>query len=232
MLVSKNLRHLATHAIRCCITLFTVLFTSLITDTIIMANDYSYIINTAECCKLSSNYSDSIESKLSVEKVLEIQKQNCYDRNNIPEELEENFEETHKDEIYLLAAIITAEAGCVYQEPWNSQAIEAGITPDIWQQYVGYCVMNRVYQCKYPDTIKGVFYQQGVYAQTSLQSVQSGYVTEQSISNATIVLENYYNNTVPVPRNMVFQAEFQQGSQVFLHVGNTYFCIREDLPAE
>ena len=233
MLKTKHLRHLAVNAIKSSIIMSTVLFTSLVTDDNIMANDYSHVINTAECCEPSSNYSGSIENDLSVEEFLAMQEQNCYERNSIPEEFED-FEETHKDEIYFLAAIITSEAGCVDQEPWCTQAIEAGITPDIWQQYVGYSVMNRVYQDDYyfPNTIKDVFYQQGQYAETSLQSVQSGYITERAISNATIVLRDYYNGTIPVPRNMVYQAEFKQGSKVFLQVGNTYFCIAGNLPAE
>lgn len=228
MLEPKHLRHLAT-AIKCSVIMMICLL--LTSSDITLADDYQNIITSAECCKPSSNNSDSPKDELSVEEVLEIQKQNCYDRNNISEEFED-FEETHKDEIYLLAAIIASEAGCVDQEPWCSQAFEAGITPDIWQQYVGYCVMNRVYQCRYPNTIEDVFYQEGQYAETSLQSVQSGYVTERCINNATIVLENYYNNTIPVPRNMVYQAEFQQGSKVFLQVGNTCFCLQENLPAE
>ena len=48
----------------------------------------------------------------------------------------------------------------------------------------------------------------------------------------TIVLKNYYDGTISVPRNLVYESEFKQGNNIFLHVGNTYFCIREDLPSK
>lgn len=230
MLEPNQLRHSAVF-LKCSV-ITTIMFIFLLMSTnITLADDNSTIVVSAECCEPFSIFSDSTEENLSSDEVLKIQMQNCYDRFNIPEEFE-NFEETHKDEIYLLASIITSEAGCVDQEPWCSQAVEAGINPDIWQQYVGYCIMNRVYQNSYPDTIRNVFYQRGQYAETSIESVESGYVTERCISNAKIVLENYYNNTIPVPRNMVYQAEFEQGSKVFLKVGKTCFCLDENLPAE
>lgn len=230
MLELNQLRHPAVF-LKCGVITTIILVSLFMSNTITLADDHSRIVMSAECCKPFSSPSDSPEKNLSSDEILKIQMQNCYDRFNIPEEFE-NFEETHKDEIYLLAAIIASEAGCVDHEPWCSQATKAGITPDIWQQYVGYCVMNRVYQSSYPDTIQNVFYQSGQYAETSIKSVESGYVTERCISNAKIVLENYYNNTVPVPRNMVYQAEFKQGSKVFLEVGKTCFCLDENLPAE
>ena len=230
MLEPSQLRHSA-NFLKCSV-ITTIMFVFLfMSSTITLADDNSITVMSAECCEPFSNSSDSTEETSTSDEILEIQMQNCVDRFNIPEEFE-NFEETHKDEIYFLAAIITSEAGCVDQYPWCLQATEAGITPDIWQQYVGYCVMNRVYQSSYPDTIQNVFYQSGQYAETSIESVESGYVTERCINNAKIVLENYYNNTIPVPRNMVYQAEFTQGSKIFLKVGKTRFCLDENLPAE
>lgn len=231
MLELRQLRHSA-FSLKCGVITSILFISVLMNSNITFADDYSEIVMTAECCeKPSSDFSDLPEENLSSEEISKIQSQNYYDRTNISGE-SEDFEETHKDEINFLAAIITSEAGCVYHEPWCSQAIEAGITPDIWQQYVGYCIMNRVYQDRYPDTIRDVFYQYGQYADTSIESVESGYVTDSCINNAKIVLENYYNNTIPVPRNMVYQSEFKQGSKVFLKVGKTCFGLDETLPAE
>lgn len=128
-----------------------------------------------------------------------------------------SFEEEHADEIKLLSAIIFAEAGGVSKTHPNEDA-------DLWQQYVGYVVMNRVDSKGFPNSIHDVLYQRGQYDSKTKERVEKGKVTEQSTRNAIIVLKNYYSGQIPVPRNMVFQAEFPQGTSVYVHIGNTYFC--------
>lgn len=130
-----------------------------------------------------------------------------------------SFEEEHADEIKLLSAIIFAEAGNVAKAYPNENA-------DLWQQNVGYVVMNRVDSPNFPDSIRKVLYQKGQYDTATKKRVENGYVSEQSTKNAVIVLKNYYNNEIPIPRNVVFQAEFPQGSKIYDHIGNTYFCYQ------
>lgn len=149
----------------------------------------------------------------------------------IEEPAQVSFEEEHAYEIYALAKIIYAEAGCVYAPSYSRQASAAGIDSATWQQLVGYVVMNRVYQKHFPDSIESVFYSKGAYQSDSKVKFEKGELTEECIENATIVLENYYNDTVPVPRNLVYQAAFRQGES-YLHVGNTYFDLANNLPEE
>ena len=130
-----------------------------------------------------------------------------------------SFEEEHADEIKLLSAIIFAEAGGVSRTHPNEDA-------DLWQQYVGYVIMNRVDSKGFPNSIHDVLYQRGQYDSKTKEKVEKGKVTEQSTKNAIIVLKNYYSGQIPVPRNMVFQAEFPQGTSVYVHIGNTYFCCK------
>lgn len=127
-------------------------------------------------------------------------------------------------ELISLAKVIFSEAGCAYCSRHAQQAYDAGITPDIWQQYVGYVFMNRISSSKFPNTIEGVL--RGGYDSYTIQRFEAGIYSEESLRNAAIVLENYYNGTIPVPSTMVFQAEFPQGS-TYLKVGRTYFGLME-----
>ena len=127
-------------------------------------------------------------------------------------------------ELISLAKVIFSEAGCAYCSRHAQQAYDAGITPDIWQQYVGYVFMNRISSSTFPNTIEGVL--RGGYDSYTIQRFEAGIYSEESLRNAAIVLENYYNGTIPVPSTMVFQAEFPQGS-TYLKVGRTYFGLME-----
>ena len=64
------------------------------------------------------------------------------------------------------------------------------------------------------------------YDPITIQKFYDGIYDDYSLQNAAIVLENYYNGTVPVPSNLVFQAEFRQGTN-YLHVGDTYFDLMD-----
>lgn len=161
---------------------------------------------TAECC---IEFSNSINEEDS-SKILEDQKQCASDRMTMQSYTEE--------EAFALAKIISAEAG--------------GVNDDYWQQLVGYVVMNRVASDMYPDTIEGVLYDQySPYATTSKERYETDFVTDRAMQNAKIVLTNFYTNNIPVPQNLVYQAEFEQG-ETFLHIGNTYFGLEPSLPAE
>lgn len=171
-------------------------------------------VNTVK--EMASNVENTVE-EVSEQEKMQIQ------------QLKVQQEQTPKYSEYekmALAKIIYAEAGGVYSEKCKKQAAEAGITSDIWQQLVGYVVMNRLDSKYYPDTIEGVL--KNGYAQESIDKFYAGYYDENSVRNAEIVLENYYNVTIPVPRNLVYQAEFKQGT-IYLHVGNTYFGLDANL---
>lgn len=180
---------------------------------------------TYECCQpIPDSFLMEYEKK-----ILAIQRQNFKDRMAI----DPINERCLKDEIFSLAKIISAEAGNVDSVYYSEQIKKAGITSDIWQQMVGYVVMNRVHQSDqfFPNTIEKVFYQGNAYAETSRERYENNFCTESALKNAKIVIEHYYTGTVPYPRNMVYQAEFQQ-KETYLNVGNTYFCLDPNLPAD
>lgn len=182
---------------------------------------------THECCQpIPDSFLMEYEKKAETE-ILAIQRQNYKDRMAI-DPINEDY---LQDEIFLLAKIISAEAGNVDSKYYQEEIKKAGITSDIWQQMVGYVVMNRVYQSDkfFPNTIEEVFYQDNAYAETSHERYENDFCTESALRNAKIVIEHYYMGNVPYPRNMVYQAEFPQ-KEIYLTVGNTYFCIDPDLP--
>lgn len=109
--------------------------------------------------------------------------------------------------VYPLAKIIYAESGNMN---------------DIFQQYVGYVVLNRVDSIYYPNTIYDVFFTGDAYAESSRKRYRNEEVTDQCIRNAKVVVNQYLNDTIPVSPAMVFQAEFKQGVNI-IKIHNTYF---------
>lgn len=96
---------------------------------------------------------------------------------------------------------------------------EAQPYSDEFQRAVGSVVLNRVKSKNYPNTIKEVVFQKGQYACTW----DGNYYrkpTDRNIANAKYVLE--HGSTLP--ENVVYQAEFKQGSGIYKKIGNTYFC--------
>ena len=114
---------------------------------------------------------------------------------------------------------------------WLSRAINAEVGSDYCsdelQLLTGSVVLNRVKSANYPNTIYDVLHQQGQY-----QCVINGSInkepTERCIANAKYLLENG-----PVDSNIIFQAEFEQGSTVSkvidimyndTYITSMYFC--------
>jgi spore germination cell wall hydrolase CwlJ-like protein len=119
---------------------------------------------------------------------------------------EEETVATNAYDLYYMAHLIYAEAG----SSWCSDEL---------QLYVGSVVLNRVNSSQFPDTIRGVIYQDGQYACTWDGNFEKE-PDERAWKNAEIVLVHGSQ----LPDNVVYQAEFKQGSGVYCKVGNTYFC--------
>ena len=122
------------------------------------------------------------------------------------------------DELYCMAVVIYNEAGS------NSCS-------DEHREFVGYVVLNRVNSDKYPDTIRDVLQQRGQYQclwNNGIYFTKRGSseveikALERAWSAAKKVLENRDN--IPIPEDVVYQANFKQGSGVYKQIGNTYFC--------
>lgn len=115
-----------------------------------------------------------------------------------------------KDELYLLSHLIQGEAG-------------SDFITDEHQQLVGQVVVNRVKSDKYPDTLKEVIYQKGQYQCTTNGQFDKN-PSKRAIKNAKLVLEG----KVDCPENVIYQAEFKQGSGVYKKIetiiSTTFFC--------
>lgn len=110
-----------------------------------------------------------------------------------------SMEDIFYDMTYPLAKIIYAEGG--------GQSDEC-------QQYIGYVVINRIESKYYPNTLKKVFFSGG-YAPESQEKYRNGECSDRAIENAKIVVNNYYNDTMPVSSALVYQSKFSQGVNQF-----------------
>ena len=127
-----------------------------------------------------------------------------------------------EDELFCMAAVIYNEAG-------------SDSCSDTLRRYVGYVVLNRVSDHRFPDSIRGVIEQYGQYCgmeygvRFASRHTNAGeaHAVSRAYRIAQELLEN--RNDVPIPSNVLFQAEFVQGVDVFAQIGNTYFCYAEEV---
>ena len=172
--------------------------------------------NFYECC----NPEDYKLYERNLYKVLNIQKNNFQERMKMKVVFKTekratpvgNSSESADELVNAVAHVIMCEAG--------------GVSDDYWQQLVGYVLLNRVKSSAFPDTISEVL-QKG-YAIETIQKYSSIKITDRALKNAQVVVEHYYNNDMPVPSNLVYQAEFPQG-ETWKQIGNTYFGIAPNL---
>lgn len=99
---------------------------------------------------------------------------------------------------------------------------EAGNMNDECQQAVGMVVKNRVNSDRFPDTTEEVIFQPGQYACTWKGGTYYWEPSEQAYENAKKVILG--ETDIDVPSDVVFQAQFTQGSGVWRMIGNQYFC--------
>ena len=137
---------------------------------------------------------------------LEVLAQNHYDRWQEVNYDFANMEDIYNSLTYPLAKIIFAEAG--------------GSNNDTLQQYVGYVFINLLHSKYYPDTVEGVL--KRCYADTTQQRFYEEKFSEKALKNAKIVVNNYYNGTMPVSSALIYQAEFKQGINSF-KIDNEFF---------
>lgn len=97
-------------------------------------------------------------------------------------------------------------ADCIYWEA-RGQSFEC-------QCYVGQVILNRVYDRRYPNTIRGVIGQPGQYANGIRSSPEPCYAAADAVLSGKVAM----------PRNVIYQAQFQQGSGVWKYLEGEYFC--------
>lgn len=111
-------------------------------------------------------------------------------------------------ELWLLAHLINGEAGAT----WCS---------DTTRYYVGSVVLNRVNHTEFPDSIESVIYQSGQYACT-----WDGNFDLEPSDRCWEIARDLLINGSWLPNDVVFQANFSQGSGVYDYIDGVYFCYR------
>ena len=111
------------------------------------------------------------------------------------------------DNVWYLSRVIAAEAGA----DWTSD--EAVF-------YVGSVVLNRVESSSFPNSIKEVVLQPGQYATVPYLS---RYEPSERVMEVTYEL---LNEGSVLPANVLYQANFRQGSGVYDVQNSMYFCYQ------
>ena len=114
----------------------------------------------------------------------------------------------NSEEVEMLAHLINGEAGA----EWCC---------DTTRYYVGSVVLNRVNHSDFPDTIAGVIWQSGQYACT-----WDGNYDRTPSDRCYEIARDLLENGSWLPDNVVFQANFSQGSGVYDYIDGVYFCYR------
>lgn len=114
-----------------------------------------------------------------------------------------------QSELRLLASLIHAEVGCIE----NDECLYA----------CGSVVLNRVRAEDFPDTIRGVIYQEDPlqYACTV-----DGNLYQEPSKRCIRIAKDLLQNGSTLPENVIYQAEFVQGSGIYKQYNNVYFCYR------
>ena len=116
-------------------------------------------------------------------------------------------EKRYYDDVDLLANLICSEVGNEGEESmWNCGSV----------------VLNRVGNHQYPDSVEAVIYDHGQYEVTW----NGGLYKENPPDVAYEIAAELLNSGSILPENVIYQAEFRQGSGVYgdKPIGHTYYC--------
>ena len=133
-----------------------------------------------------------------------------------PEPTEETSPPYSQEELEMLALVIYQEAG--------SDACE-----DTTRLMVGTVVMNRVADPRFPNTIYDVLTQKYQYGRLHWTGIvwpeRAGYESEKhAVERAYQLAERILLGERALPEDVIWQAEFVQGSEVVAYQDGTYFC--------
>lgn len=116
-----------------------------------------------------------------------------------------------QSELDYMAAIIYQEAGAYYLS-------------DYLRQCVGEVVMNRVKSDLFPNNIYSVLTQRGQYGMMWKNGVNNLARGSDAVEKCYEIADKVLRGSNEVPDNVVFQAEFKQGSGVWKVIDGVYFC--------
>jgi hypothetical protein len=119
-------------------------------------------------------------------------------------------------ELETLALIIYQEAG-------------GNACSDETRMMVGTVVLNRVADSRFPDTIQDVALQRAQYGRLYWTGLKwpdraSREVEAHAVARAYDCAERLLDGDRALPADVVFQAEFTQGTEVVAHQDGIYFC--------
>lgn len=127
------------------------------------------------------------------------------------------------DELFCMAAAIYNEAG-------------GDACSDDTRRMVGYVILNRVNDDRYPNTVRevledkgqyGRFYYTGVEFVNRSDSYWESCAQDRAYRIAEEVLKS--RNNIPIPSNVVFQSEYEQGVSIYKHQDGLYFCCAREV---
>lgn len=100
---------------------------------------------------------------------------------------------------------------------------ECGLLGDEGMYLCGCVILNRVSSDMFPNDLYSVLYQNhnGKY---QYDIARTGLITKSADGNAYDIARELLTNGSTIPSDVVFQAQFRQGSYVYKQIGNTYFC--------
>lgn len=119
-------------------------------------------------------------------------------------------------ELEMLALVIYQEAG-------------GDACSDETRRMVGTVVMNRIADNRYPDTMHEVITQKGQYGRlywTGTIWPQRASKPEEThaVERAYTIAEEILQGVRALPEDVIYQAEFKQGTEVVAHQDGLYFC--------
>ena len=111
----------------------------------------------------------------------------------------------------------------IYQEAGGDKCT------DDTRMKVGNVVMNRVADPRYPDTIQGVLKQKRQYGRLHWTGLvwpaRASHETEaHAVERAYAIAERILQGERVLPADVIYQAEFPQGTEVVAHQDGFYFC--------
>lgn len=118
-----------------------------------------------------------------------------------------------REDVDLLARLITAEVG--YSQNYDPLDYEEMC------YLTGSVVINRINHEDYPDTLEEVIYDDGQY-----QCTWNGHINRAYDDVAYEIAEELLAYGTTIDSDVVFQAEFSQGSGVYKQIKNMRFCYR------
>ena len=155
-----------------------------------------------------SNFTSIYEEDLEVAKAEELAIQKAK-----AEEKKQRVQQTSESDVMLLARVMHAEEGILRKKLSYEEAKMA-------HMLAGSVILNRRNMHYLGDTtIAEVIYAPGQYA--CIENLN------QKIPQETIEWAQELIDNGPIgPSNMIYQAEFEQGSETYAHIGNQYFCCK------